>query len=122
MNFLEIFRDWKDTVEFPPNTVVYREGDPADVLYVILAGEIELTLRGELLGTEQAGGIIGEMALIDSATCSATAKSLSGSRLARLDRHELARLSRQSSEFAMHVMAVLAKRLRSVDRYISARM
>jgi len=121
MKFLEMFRDWKDTAEYAPQTVIYSEGDPADVLYVILSGEVELTLRGEMLGTEQAGGIIGEMALVDSATCSATAKSLSNTRLARLHREELARLSRHNAEFSEHVMGVLAKRLRSVDRFISAR-
>jgi CRP-like cAMP-binding protein len=122
MDFLEMFRDWKDTVEYGPETVIYKEGEPADVLYVILSGEIELTLRGESLGKEKAGGIVGEMALIDSANRRATAKSLSTAKLARLDQDELARLSRQSPEFSMHVMATLAKRLRSVDHYISARI
>jgi len=122
MNFLEMFRDWKDTVEYAPQAVIYMEGEPANVLYVILSGEIELTLRGESLGTEKAGGIVGEMALINSANRRATAKALSDARLARLDRDELARLSRLSPEFSMHVMATLAKRLRSVDRFISAQI
>jgi CRP-like cAMP-binding protein len=122
MKFMEMFSDWKDTAEYPPQTVIFTEGDPADVLYVILSGEIELTLRGVSLGTETVGGIVGEMALVNSATRSATAKSLSDARLARVDRDELARLSHRSSEFSIHVMAALAKRLRSVDRFISARL
>jgi CRP-like cAMP-binding protein len=122
MKFMELFRDWKDTAEYAPQTVIFTEGDPADVLYVILSGEIELTLRGESLGTETVGGIVGEMALIDSAARSATAKSLSDAKLARVDRDELTRLSHRSPEFSMHVMAALAKRLRSVDRFIAARL
>jgi CRP-like cAMP-binding protein len=122
MKFLEMFRDWKDTVEYAPQAVIYTEGEPANVLFVVLSGEIELTMRGESLGTENAGGIVGEMALLDSASRSTTAKSLSDAKLARVNRDELARLSRLSPEFSMHVMATLAKRLRSVDRFISAQI
>lgn len=122
MKFLEMFRDWEDTVDCKAQTVICSEGDPADVLCVILSGEVELTLRGESLGIEKAGGVIGEMALINSANCSVTSKARTDVRLARLDRDQLAGLTSQNTEFALHVMAALAKRLRAADRYISARM
>ena len=122
MKFLEMFHDWKDTVQYKAQTVICSEGEPADVLYLILSGEVELTLRGETLGIETVGGIIGEMALISSANCSATSKALTDASLARMDRDQLTLLASQSSEFSMHVMAALANRLRTVDRYISARL
>jgi CRP-like cAMP-binding protein len=122
MKFLEMFRDWKDTVEYKAQTVICSEGEPATAIYLILSGEVELTLRGESLGIEVAGGVIGEMALVSSSTCSATATALTGTTLARIDRDQLTLLSSQSSEFAMHVMAALVNRLRAVDRYISARL
>jgi cGMP-dependent protein kinase len=122
MNFLEMFRDWKDTVVYKAESVICSEGESADALYIIVSGEVELTLRGEILGIEKAGGIVGEMALINSATCSATAKALTDVSLARLDRDQLTLFSSQSPEFSMHVMAALASRLRAVDRYISARL
>jgi len=122
MKFLDMFRDWEDTVDYQAQTVICSEGDPADVLCVILSGEVELTLRGESLGIEKAGGVIGEMALINSAKCSVTSKARTDVRLARLDRDQLAGLTSQNTEFALHVMAALAKRLRAADRYISARI
>jgi len=122
MKFLEIFRDWENTEEYDSRTVIFSERDPADVMYVILSGEIELTLHGEPLGAEGEGGIIGEMAMIDSATRSATATTLGKVKLARLDRDELKALITGNPEFSLHVMAVLANRLRAVDQYISTQL
>jgi len=119
MRFLDMFRDWENTEEYDAQTVIFSERDPADVMYVILSGEIELTLHGESLGAEEEGGIIGEMAIITSATRSATATTLSKVKLARLDRDEFKALIADNTEFSLHVMAVLANRLRAVDQYIS---
>ncbi len=119
MKFLEMFRDWEDVEEYRARTVIYSERDPADVMYVILSGEVELTLHGEPLGAEGEGGIIGEMALINSATCGATATTLGKVKLARLDRDQLRVFIDENTEFALHVMAVMANRLRTVDNYIT---
>ncbi|MFC1689533.1 Crp/Fnr family transcriptional regulator [Pseudomonadota bacterium] len=121
MNFPEILGDLKNTEEFPPQTVIFTEGDPADVLYVVLSGEVTLTLHGSVLGTEEEGGIIGEMAVLDAATRNSTATTTGPVRLARLDREQLRSLISGNSEFSMHVLAVLANRLRAVDQYISNR-
>lgn len=122
MEFLALFRDWKDVVEFEADTIIFSEGDPADFMYVILAGEVELSLRGDLLGTEKTGGIIGEMAIIESATRSATSRAITDVKLARLDHGQFKEFVGQNTEFSFHVMAVLANRLRAVDRYITAQM
>lgn len=119
MNFLELFRDWEDIEVFRARTVIFSERDPADIMYVILSGEIELTLHGEPLGAEGEGGIIGEMAMINSATRSATATTLTKVKLARLDRDQFRALVGENSDFSLHVMAVLANRLRAVNSYIT---
>jgi len=119
MNFLEVFRDWKGVEEHRAKTVIFSEGDPAEVIYVILSGRIVLTLHGESLGSEEAGGIIGEMAMIDAGTNSATATALTSVKLARLDRDQFRELIGKNAEFSLHAMAVLANRLRAIDKYIS---
>jgi CRP-like cAMP-binding protein len=120
MELLEFFRDWKDVVEYPARKIIFSERDPADVMYVILAGEVELTLRGEPLGAEGSGGIFGEMAMINSSLRSATATTLTKVKLARLNRDEFKEIVDANTEFALHIMAVLANRLRAVDNYITA--
>lgn len=119
MDFLKLFRNWKDLDEHPAETVIFREGQPVDFLYVILSGQIELTLRGASLGTEDVGGIIGEMAIFQSATRSTTATSTSDVKLARLNRKQINELMSESTEFSLHVMSILANRLRAVNGYIT---
>ena len=119
MKFLELFHDWEDTEKYRSGTVIFAERDPADVMYIILSGEVELTLHGEPLGAEGEGGIIGEMAMINSSTRSATATTLTKVKLARLDREQFRVFIHENTEFALHVMAVLANRLRAVNEYIT---
>ena len=118
MKFLKQFRNWQDVEEFPAQSIIFSERDPADMLYVILSGEVELSLHGKSLGTEIKGGIIGEMAMINSATRNATATAVSAVKLARLDRDQFRDLISKSSKFSLHAMNVLANRLRAVDQYI----
>lgn len=122
MNFLEIFNDWENKEAFDARSVIFSEKEPADLMYVVLSGEVEMSLHGELLGTETAGGIIGEMAMINSATRNATATARSDVVLACLDKQQFRELIDLSSEFSFHAMATLANRLRSVDRYISTHL
>lgn len=119
MKFFGMFRDWEDVEEHRAGTVIFLERDPAEVMYVIISGEVELSLHGEPLGTESEGGIIGEMAMINSATCGATATALTEVKLARLDRDQVKALIDKNTDFALHVMAVMANRLRAVDKYIT---
>ena len=122
MNILEPFHDWDDMVELEARANVFSEDTPADYLYVILSGEVELKRRGESVGVEKAGGIIGVLALVPGATRSATAETLTPVRLARLNREQLENVVQQNAQFSMHVMQVLANRLRVVDRFITDRM
>lgn len=122
MGILKMFRNWQEVEEFDSEAVIFTEGDPADQLYVILAGEVELTLHGDSLGSESKGSIIGEMAMLESATRNATAVARGKVKLAKLDRSELQKMIRESPEFSLRAMTVLAKRLRAVDQYISAQL
>jgi CRP/FNR family cyclic AMP-dependent transcriptional regulator len=122
MELLKTFRDWKDMVEFSAHTVIFPEGKPADVLYVIISGEVELTLRGERLVTEGVGSLIGEMAITHSATRSTTATALSDVKLARLTRYQLNMLMTKRTDLSLHVLAILANRLRAVNHYITVQL
>jgi CRP-like cAMP-binding protein len=122
MRFLEFFNDWEDTVDLTAGTVIFSEQAPADIMYVVLSGDVDLTLHGKPLGVEGAGGVIGEMAMLDVATRSSTATARTAVRLARLDREQLRKIARDNAEFSFHVMSVLANRLRSVDTFISSQI
>jgi len=119
MNLQEMFRDWEDIVDFPKNTVIFTERDTADFMYVVISGEIELTLMGEPLGMERPGGIIGEMAMIHSmGNRSATATTLTKVKLARLNRDQFRKLVSDNADFSLHIMSVLASRLIVANTFI----
>ena len=63
-----------------PGEVIFREGDPGDNLYLVLAGQVIVTKRFAGVGEEalaflERGDIFGEMALIDEQPRSAGAKA-----------------------------------------------
>ena len=78
----------------------------------------------KLLGAESKGGIIGEMAKIDSAMH--TALRLQRRSGCKTWRGWTGASSRyfigKNSEFALHVMEVMANRLRAVDKYITTQI
>ncbi|WP_191621470.1 Crp/Fnr family transcriptional regulator [Marinihelvus fidelis] len=119
MDLLNYFSDWDDVVEFKKKSQLFHELDEADYMFVILSGEVEVTLRGEPLGAEIEGGVIGEMALINNARRSATAVALKKTRVARVDRENFRRIVRDNPDFALHIMAVMANRLRVADQIIA---
>jgi CRP-like cAMP-binding protein len=113
------FKTWQDTESHPAGSVIFSAGDTADVTYLVLSGEVELTIRGESLGIEREGGIIGMMATDESATRSATARALSEVRLALINREQLNGLMLDDREFSMHMMTKMVNRLRSANKFIT---
>ncbi len=66
-----------DRKTYAEGTPIFRQGDPGNAAYVVQSGEIEIWVseNGEkrVLGTVSAGGIFGEMALIDNSARMASA-------------------------------------------------
>src|SRR5215471_13480246 len=77
-------------VELPGGTVLFREGDPADSLYVVTAGSLEVLLKGpegdRPVAQIGVGETVGEMGLIAGTPRSATVAALRDSELVRLDK------------------------------------
>jgi CRP/FNR family transcriptional regulator, cyclic AMP receptor protein len=117
---LQLFGNWDDTAEFAAGAVIFAERDPADCMYLILAGEVDLTLHGEPLSTEGKGRVIGEMAMLGSKKREGTATARTDVRLARIDHDQFRDTMAMSTEFSLLVMSDLASRLRAVDRFILA--
>jgi CRP/FNR family cyclic AMP-dependent transcriptional regulator len=118
MNLLEIFENSDDLLKFPEGTMIFEEGSTGDFMYVIMEGKVRFSLRDEPLGEALAGGIVGEMALLDSADRSATATAATDCLLAPIDLHSFKMLIQHTPDFALHVMNVLADRLRHANEKI----
>ena len=119
MLMLEVFEDWDDLVEYPKGAVIFRETDPVDFMYVVIKGEVEVLLKDEPLGAELPGGLIGEMAMINAKYRSATTIAIKKTTLARINRDQFREVIVRNPDCALHVMAVLANRLRVANMLLT---
>ena len=118
MDLLEVFRDSEDVVEFPAGAVIIEEGQEGDHMYVVMEGEVRISLKGRHLATALPGEIVGEMALINSDIRSATVIADTPCVLAHIDQSSFESLMKYVPDFTMHVMNVLAGRLSSAYELI----
>ncbi|MEQ8234581.1 MAG: cyclic nucleotide-binding domain-containing protein [Gammaproteobacteria bacterium] len=115
MNLSNLFNNETDITEVADGEVIFREGERGDAMYVVVAGSVTLSVRGIEIGHLEPGELFGEMALIDAEPRSATATARGAGRIARVDERRFAFLVQQTPFFALHVMRVLAARLRHMD-------
>ena len=108
----EIQRDPYDVIEFSAGAVIFEEGSEGLVMYVIVKGEVEISLRGKTLAVASAGEIVGEMALLKTPVRSATATAKTDCLLEPVDKERFELLVQDSPSFALYVMNVLADRIR----------
>ncbi len=78
-------------VEFPAGTLIITEGDPADALYVLAEGEVEISARGEGGGPDRhirtmtAPTYFGEIGVLEQIPRTATVKTLSSCECLRIE-------------------------------------
>ena len=97
---------------------VFREGDDGYVMYVVLDGAVKLSVTGRSVEKVVKGGVFGEMALIDASPRSATAVAATDCMLVSVTAERFKTLIQETPGFALEIMAVMASRLRSMDRRI----
>lgn len=89
-----------------------REGEPGEEMFVVLEGELTVSLQGKRIDSLGPGMILGEMAMIDDRPRSATATAVTDCSLIRLDRAGFRNLVSRSPEFALRVMNIMSVRTR----------
>jgi len=115
MSIIDILPSETPLKALPSGEVVFTQGDPAGVMYVVVEGEVDVLLDGKVIETVRSGGVFGEMALIDSGPRSATAISRTQCLLSPVDEMRFRDLIVREPQFAFLVMRVLARRLRRMD-------
>ena len=110
----------------PSGTVLFREGDRGQTMYVIRSGKVNISRRiadSEItLAVLGPGEFFGEMALLEGLPRSAGATVVEEALLIELEQGAFATLVRRNSEIAVRLMRRLSSRLREADRQIHALM
>jgi len=115
MDMDQLFKNAEDVETFRAGERIFTQGTPGDEMYVVLDGEAEIRVAEDIVEIVERGGIIGEMALIDSRERSATAVARTDCRLAVVNQHRFMFLIQETPFFALHVMRILASRLRHMN-------
>jgi CRP-like cAMP-binding protein len=100
---------------FPPHRVVLEPARPAEALYVIVDGSVELSRNGEPLAIARQNEVLGAWALFDeSDPMPVTAKTLEDTRLLRIARDDFYDLLSDNSEITSAIFSTLVKRFRKL--------
>jgi len=119
MNLPEFFRAETDFFTVPAGELIFREGAPADSMYVLLEGQAQVSIGGHIVETAESGALLGELALIDQSPRAATVKAVAPCKLLPIDEARFHQLIAQTPQFATHVMKVMAGRLRRVNQLVT---
>jgi CRP-like cAMP-binding protein len=107
-----ILRHEPDIRSFGQGETIFDEGVPADCMFAVVEGAVDISVRGTMVEHIKAGGVFGEMALIDKLPRSVTAVAATDCPLAAINEKRFLRLVELTPQFALHMMQVMRERLR----------
>jgi len=105
--------------------VILRQGDVADSIYIIIAGQVKVFMSDEadpsrevIVSMLGAGNFFGEIPLFDQEPRSASVAAIERTHIQALSYAAIQRVIEESPDIGRKLMATLASRLRHADRQI----
>jgi CRP-like cAMP-binding protein len=105
--------------------VLFREGDTADALYLVISGRVAIAIanpidhRETVVALMDAGDLFGEMSLLDDGNRSAMARALEPSVVLAIPFEPVVRAFRSDPGLLWGVTRLLARRLRVMDEALA---
>jgi CRP-like cAMP-binding protein len=101
-----------EEITIQPETVLFREGDPPNGLYVVISGAIAVTRGKNLIERIGPNGSFGVWGLFDDRPQLATAKAEEGSQLFFVPRNEFYEVLSNHVDIVQSIFKQLVERLR----------
>jgi CRP-like cAMP-binding protein len=107
-------------VRLEPGQALFRTGDEADAVYVVLTGELDVAVPGPdgrevWLAKLGAGALVGEMGVLDGGPRSADVCAVPRTELWRIGRRAVLDTLRDEPSSGLELLAMMARRLRLTD-------
>jgi CRP/FNR family transcriptional regulator len=108
--------------KYSAGSTLIKQGDTGVGLYIITKGTVRITHSGSAggaekeLGTQGAGSVLGEMALLDDLPRSATVTAVDDVTALLLPVWEFRSTLRSYPDIAIKLLAVLSRRLRKAEK------
>ena len=109
------------SIEHEQGTVIAGEGQPGAGLFVIDAGECDVTIGGRTVNHLHVGDFFGEMALLDGGPRTATVTATTDVRLFALTEWVFRGLLVEHPSIAIRTLEAMAARLRGATQKAAAR-
>lgn len=111
------FRKRGTTLSFTEEETLFRQGDEPQSVYLVLSGQVELTMpvsRTQAMGFRAiAGSLVGLPAAFGNRAYSMTATVRRGAELVRINRQQLGEMLGEMPILALDVLRILAAETRS---------
>lgn len=104
-------------------TTIFERGDPGTSLFAVLRGTVRISNRSAdgkdaVLNMIPAGGIFGEIALLDGQPRTADAFAVSDCELMQIDRRDFVPLVSENPEIALKLIEILCGRIRHTSAQV----
>jgi len=113
MNPVTLVSNNDDHRSYRAGEKIFNAGEQGNYMYIVIDGEVLIERDGQIVRTIAPGDIFGEMSLIDASPRSADAVAKTDCIIAPVDERHFLFLVHETPMFALHVMGVMANRLRS---------
>lgn len=118
LNFSSLFQNETDVVSLEAGQQLFKKGDHGDCLFIVKSGAIRLGDGNYVYETVGAGGMLGEMALIDAAPRSASAFAVEPTTVIAVNQARFLRMVQQTPYFAIRLARLLTRRLRAMNERV----
>jgi len=109
--------------KYAKNTILVSEGDPSEMFYLILKGQVKAFVSDEkgkevLLNIQGPGEYFGEIAIIDAAPRSASIMTLEPCQMTVVSKGEFERSLAEHPDIALGLIRNLVKRIRTLTEQV----
>ena len=108
---------------YPPKSIVFKEGDKGDALYIVKSGKINILKRNSagidsVLVTLGKGALIGDMAIIDEQPRSATIATVQETNFLIITKEDFRDLLGKIPEISFQILKLTTERLRVTNTHL----
>jgi CRP/FNR family transcriptional regulator, cyclic AMP receptor protein len=112
MKLPNIFEKEVTPLLFSAGSVIFKEGEHGDSMYVVKSGEVDIYIQDHLVEPVGADGFFGEVALLDHVARSGTAVAKTDCRLIPINERRFLFMVEETPFFALAVLRTMSARLR----------
>ena len=105
-------------MNFPSGSVIFREGDPGDCLYVLQSGVVEMLIHDKVVDVCGANEAMGFLSVIDGSPRTATARVKEAAEVSVIDQRKFRFMIDEVPNFAYYIMDAMAHRIRGMRQAI----